>query len=293
MTAGDGTLPYCHKEHTMSRLPLKQRKQARRQLKNKEKKRYEAQRRHDRRLQSTGLPFPVESWDEDRTPFRSLLYLDAATYHPRPLFDIPPCDSDGNGPYLVSPSGHFAYRNRVLLANTGLALSDGDRVGIVIWNGDVVIPMLLDMHIEQITGNNMPDSLPQDVRATRGAVWMSLTPMEMMTQRSGVRAASGTVVVGGLGIGWFVRKVCEKPEVEKVIVVEYSQDLLEWYGSDLCSSYKKVSDVICGDVYDQIGKHGDAKYLLDIWPTYNGVRHDPQFKAAKRQLGDRLWGWGE
>ena len=220
-------------------------------------------------------------WDEDRTPFRSLLYLDATTYHPTLLFDIPPCTTDKNGPYLVSPGGHFAYRNRVLPANTGLPLMSGDRVGMVIWNQDIVIPMLLDMHEEHGTGNAMPESLSEEVRTKRGAVWMSLTPMEMMTQRSGVQAASGTVIVGGLGMGWFLRKVCEKPEVEKVIVVEYSRDLLDWYGSDLCSKYDKVTEVICGDVYDQIGKHNGAQYLLDIWPNYYDVQHDRRFQSSE------------
>ncbi len=42
-------------------------------------------------------------------------------------------------------------------------------------------------------------------RVQLGAIWMSLTPMEMMTQRSGVQAARGTVVIGGLGLGWLLR----------------------------------------------------------------------------------------
>jgi hypothetical protein len=275
----------------MSRHAIKQRKQTKRELKNKEQ--YEA-RRNRRSLLSRAVAFvSVEPWDEDRTPFRPFLNLDASTYRPQPLFDIPPCTPNWKGPCLVSPGEDFAYRNRILPANTGLTICQGNRYGIVMWNGDVAIPMLQDMHIEHTTGNKMADSLSPKVRAERGAVWMSLTPMEMISQRSGIQAASGTVVVGGLGMGWFVRKVCEKPEVEKVIVVEYSQDLLDWYGYDLCSKHSKVSDVICGDVYDQIGRHGNAKYLLDIWPNYFDAQEDPQFQKAKRELGDRLWGWGE
>jgi hypothetical protein len=274
----------------MSKLALKQRKQKNRELKNKEKRRYEA--RRNRRLDIAAM-ISIERWDEDRTPFRSLLCLDAATYRPQPLFDVSPCNSDAKGPHLISPGGHFAYRNRILPGYATLEMYQGNRKGIVVWNGDVVIPMLLDMHVGDFAGEDMSDSLPQIARAERGAVWMSLTPMEMISQRSGVQAASGTVVVGGLGMGWFLRKVCEKPEVEKVIVVEQSQDLLDWYGYDICSKQNKVADVICGDVYDQIGKHGDAKYLLDIWLNYFDVRKDERFKQAKSELGDHLWGWGE
>jgi len=122
---------------------------------------------------------------------------------------------------------------------------------------------------------------------------MSMTPAEMLTQRSGVQAAEGTVVLGGLGLGWLLRKVCEKPSVERVIVVEKSQELLDWYWTDLCKRYGKVSDVICDDVYNQIGKHGaKVKYLLDIWLRFGQARRDSRFKALKRKLKKRLWGWG-
>lgn len=122
---------------------------------------------------------------------------------------------------------------------------------------------------------------------------MSMTPMEMLTQRSGVQAAQGTVVIGGLGLGWLLRKVCEKPSVEHVVVVEKSQELLDWYGTGLCRRYAKVSDVICDDVYNQIGKHGhDVKYLLDIWSLYGDARRDRRFRALKRKFKKRLWGWG-
>jgi spermidine synthase len=78
---------------------------------------------------------------------------------------------------------------------------------------------------------------------------MSLTPTEVMTQRGGVRAARGAVLIGGLGLGWLLRKVCETPEVEKVIVVEISREVLEWYGYGPCARYHKVAEVICDDVF--------------------------------------------
>ena len=122
---------------------------------------------------------------------------------------------------------------------------------------------------------------------------MSLTPSEMLTQRPGIQKANGTVVIGGLGLGWLLRKVCEKHSVERVIVVEISRELLNWYGYDLCKRYPKVSDVICDDIYNQIGKHGGKTiYLLDIWFLYCDARKDQRLLAAKRKLKKRLWAWG-
>jgi hypothetical protein len=95
--------------------------------------------------------------------------------------------------------------------------------GLVLWDGDITLPSLIDMHIDRKAGTAFPDCLSEKERVRRGAVWMSLTPNEMLSQRSGIQKASGKVLIGGLGLGWFLRKVCAKPMVEEVIVVEKSR----------------------------------------------------------------------
>jgi hypothetical protein len=91
---------------------------------------------------------PPEHWDEDETPMRSLLHLEASTYRVDKLFDLPPAKVDCfTENYVVSPGGHFAYRNRTLLGGMPLRLFGKDRA-MVVWNGDVVIPMLLDMTVD-------------------------------------------------------------------------------------------------------------------------------------------------
>ena len=235
----------------------------------------------------------AELWDEDTTPFRPILYLDADCYEVEQLFRVPAAHpQDGNLDYVLSPRKNFCYRNVLHPETCILALNSNGRKGIAFWNGSVVIPALSDMNIQAKHGESFPDFVPEQTRTIWGATWMSLTPNEMLTQRSGVQAAEGTVVVGGLGLGWFLRKVCEKDSVQKVILVEKSRELLDWYGYELCKKCVKVSDVVCDDVYNQIGKHGNAKYLLDIWPIYDGARQDTRFRAAKKRLGKRLWAWG-
>ena len=117
--------------------------------------------------------------------------------------------------------------------------------------------------------------------------------MEMMSQRSAVKMASHTVVIGGLGLGWLLRKVCEKPEVDRVIVVEKSQELLDWCGYQMCGRFEKVEQVICDDIYRQLGKHGlDARYLLDIWHLFAGAANDYRLSPWRRKLKRRVWAWG-
>lgn len=235
----------------------------------------------------------AEHWDEDTTPFRPILYLHASSYQVERLFPVPTARPErGNTDYVLSPRKNFAYRNVLHQDNQIMPLNVNGRKGFAFWTGDVLIPALIDMNIEAEDGSRFFDFVPEQARSVSGATWMSLTPNEMLTQRSGVQKAEGTVVVGGLGLGWFLRKLCKKESVEKVILVEKSQELLDWYGHDLCKRYGKVTEIVCDDVYNQIGKHGSAKYLLDIWPIYQGARQDSRYRTAKRKLGKRLWAWG-
>ncbi len=216
----------------------------------------------------------AEVWDEDKTGFKSQLLLKADSFRLKPLFNTVPSTIWYSG--IMSPGGGYLYANRILPAGQRLKLSLSPRQeGTVEFDGDVVIPTLFDLK-EQIPNP-----------------WMSLTPQEMITQRPGINRASGTVMVGGLGLGWFLRKVHDRNEVERVILVDRCQELLDWYGYELCRRLPKVTDVICGDVYDQIGRYGaKTKYLLDIWKGYAECLLDERFRWHKRRY-KHVWGWGE
>lgn len=237
--------------------------------------------------------FHLEKWDEDRTQWKQNLFLDSDTFKQTPLFDLPTaqmghfCEN-----YLVSPNGSYAYQNRVLPKARPLEIH-GIENGVVVFNGDVTIPTLIDLTVDARNGLPFLQDTLLANRVEWGAVWMSLTPSEMLTQRPGILKAYGTVVIGGLGLGWFLKRVCEREFVKRVIVVERSQELLDWYGYDLCKRFPKVSDVICDDVFNQIGKHGErAVYLLDIWLLFIDAVQDERVRAARKELKHRLWVWG-
>jgi len=238
--------------------------------------------------------FPIaENWDEDATLAKANLNLAASSFIVEPIFNTSAAHLDeitDEGKYTISPNGNFGYQNRVLSFGESLSLHG---LGECRFDDDVSLPMLIDLK-RDVQGSWFPDKVSAPERVYFGNIWMSLTPNEMISQRPGIQAANGTVLIGGLGLGWFLRKVCEKDSVERVIVVEQSKELLDWYGHSLCRRFPKVCDVVCGDVYHHLGRHGeDTIHLLDIWPTQNAVLHDPLFRSAKQRLGSRLWGWGE
>lgn len=216
-------------------------------------------------------------WNEDKTRFQEVLILQGETYQPSLLFDVPPINAAPNrtpdNHIVYSPNRRFGYMNRLLRRGRGLPVYQNHREGIVLWSTDVVIPVLFD-------------GLTRDV-------WMSLTPMEILSEREGLSLAKGTVLIGGLGLGHFLQKVCAKQTVERVILVEQSQELLDWYGTRLCREQPKVTDVICGDVYEVLPKFGpETRCLLDIWPQYGDAAADARFQAEKQRF-KHLWGWGD
>lgn len=233
-------------------------------------------------------PDSWEDWDEDKTVPKPLLMLHGATYNPPRLFDVEPC-VDRGGNYIASPGGHFAYVNRI--TPPGLALALFYRHYQVVFDAECVVPTLIDLRIDD-HGINFPSGMTVAERAARGAVWMSLTPGEMISQREGIRRARNKVIIGGLGLGWLFQKVAAKKEVFEVIVVEKSKELLDWYGEKLCGRSSKAS-LIWGDVWKEIGRHGPGyQYLLDVWMGWGNAEHDPKLKSAKRRVGAKHLGLG-
>jgi hypothetical protein len=243
--------------------------------------------RYFKNLVETRIP---EAWNEDTTKFADLLFIDGKTFTPYQFFVTDPVPAgrtpkDHQG--VWSKDGHFFLFNRSWPSGVPLRLMQNRRRGYVWFTTEVCFPVLVD-------ASDTPRQIP---RCNADDVWMSLTPMEVLTQRKAVQLAKGKVLVGGIGLGWLLRKVCEKKSVTEVIVVEKNQSLLDWIGGILVDRnldvIHKVTEWICDDVYNQVGKHGDETlHLLDIWKSYGGCDH--KFDQLKKTLPPgKLWGWGD
>ncbi len=225
-------------------------------------------------------------WDEERTRFQSDLLIRGETFRAPRVFDVPASPVQRQIPHLEGhrvSSGGFHYYDVLVPAAQAVTIAQGRRSGHCWFTSEVTVPVLAQGFPGDRIGTDGP-----------GRVWMSYTPMEILTQRSGVRAARGTVLVGGLGMGWFLRRVCSKRSVRRVIVVEKEVEIMDWIGPRIRALWpelKKVTDWLTGDVYDEIGKHGtDPVYLLDIWRTYRA--YDRRFELLRSRIR-HLWGWGQ
>ncbi len=133
------------------------------------------------------------------------------------------------------------------------------------------------------------------VLCTALQTWMSITPMEMFTQRPGLRYAHGKVLIGGLGLGWFTHYVCLRKQAKEVVVVEKDRDLIEHFGQKLKAMHPKLS-IEQGDAYDFLEENSCLfdSYLFDIWAGLGESEYDRRWTYFLENLeeGKRWWGWG-
>lgn len=251
-------------------------------------KRFQQQRAEQRlRFEKDSL----QDWDEDKTKFAKQLALRASSYSPARLFPSEPITHaqirDGKKAHClrVSPKNSMIYANAVLTARTPLDLYQGDKRGEVWFDDEVAIPTLYSGGVGKGS-------------ASVRDVWMSVTPAEALSQRQGIRLAVGKVVLGGLGLGWSLEKILAKPSVKEVLVVEINQDIMDWYGADMCArlsdKYKKPVTFRVDDALAHLGKHGtDTRYIYDVWadyPNYIGFL-SKEWRAAIAAT-KHFWGWG-
>lgn len=99
-----------------------------------------------------------------------------------------------------------------------------------------------------------------------GVLMMSDTRMEQNSNYDVLRHANGKVLISGLGLGMITVPICEKEEVESVLIIEKSQDVIDLIGPRI--AHPKLT-IVCADIFEwqpPKGEKWDTIYH-DIWPT--------------------------
>jgi len=97
----------------------------------------------------------------------------------------------------------------------------------------------------------------------KGQLMMSDTRMEKVTNYEFLSAASGDVLIAGLGIGMVLRPLLQDPKVTSITVVEKYQDVI-----DLVKVDSPKLNIICADIFDWKPAKGTKYHTIyfDIWP---------------------------
>ncbi|MCP6727390.1 MAG: hypothetical protein KJI69_05275 [Patescibacteria group bacterium] len=92
---------------------------------------------------------------------------------------------------------------------------------------------------------------------------MSDTPMELDTNDNFVKAAFGSVLIGGLGLGLILMAIQSKKEVKSILVYEKEKEIIDLIEKRLPLN-KKVT-ILNENIYDVAPKAGFDTIYFDIW----------------------------
>lgn len=103
-----------------------------------------------------------------------------------------------------------------------------------------------------------------------GREWMTVTPSEINTMMSDVRAAFGKVAVFGLGLGYYAFMVSQKENVSEVVVIEREADVISLFREFILPQFPHVEKIriVEADAYafaHSMGGQGFDCAYVDIW----------------------------
>lgn len=180
---------------------------------------------------------------------------------------------------VLSPEGNWMYCVKQCLRGETLTTMCGSKRGTVMFDGPVRIPCLFTRTPNGSRWNDAP--------------FMSLTPLEFLTLRGGTRLAKGRVVIAGLGLGHQLIEVSKRPQVKELILVEKSQELVDFILPKIEPHLaKKLDQVIVGNAYEELPKLRANVALVDIFENYGGNSYE-QRRLRESCLGiEHIWCWG-
>lgn len=95
-----------------------------------------------------------------------------------------------------------------------------------------------------------------------GEILMTNTQLEIRTHEEAIKQSKGNILVAGLGLGMFLTAIKNKKDVDKIIVVEKSKEVIEMIGKYY--NDRKI-EIINEDIFNF---NTDMKFdliWLDIW----------------------------
>ena len=132
-----------------------------------------------------------------------------------------------------------------------------------------------------------------------GETWMALTPVEFESQQIGIRAASGNVLVCGLGLGWAAAATAARPSVERVTVVERDPEvvaLVEALGvfDQISGAARAKLRIVEADAFDFAPEPPVDLLMPDIWrPMVSDGRVDEVRRLQAAASARSVYFWGQ
>lgn len=135
-----------------------------------------------------------------------------------------------------------------------------------------------------------------------GAVMMSDTPMERVTNYPLLRQAHGNVLLIGAGLGMLLRAILDDVHTDSVTLVDNKERLLRWVNNGLPQEHRSKITMHHGDAFSPEYMRGRFNsILIDIWPSIS-ISNMPEMHKLRemhrkylttRDKFARVMCWGE
>lgn len=125
-----------------------------------------------------------------------------------------------------------------------------------------------------------------DAKDGKRKVMMSNTPMEVSTNREAYNAATGDVLINGLGMGMLLEAILHKPGVRSVRVIEREQEVIDLVGPHFTDPRVQIIKADAMEYQPNKGEHFDYAWH-DIWPRI-GTENLPEMAILGRRYNKRV-----
>ena len=125
-------------------------------------------------------------------------------------------------------------------------------------------------------------------------------PTEMSTMRDGIERAAGSVLVLGLGIGYFPFMALEKPNVKHVTVVEKDRRIIKLFEENILPQFPRKDDItiVCEDPFKYLDSLKDGAFdfcYVDFWHgPHDGcsqLNNFPKYENGFKHISFCYWLW--
>jgi len=102
-----------------------------------------------------------------------------------------------------------------------------------------------------------------------GGTWMTDLPIEQEQHDLALEPVYGSVLVGGLGVGYAANTLAARDDVDRVVVVELSSDVVKLVKPHIIDPHGKV-EVLNVDLFDYLKRDIDEEFdyaFFDIWQS--------------------------
>jgi hypothetical protein len=128
--------------------------------------------------------------------------------------------------------------------------------------------------------------------------WVSVCPSEIFSMEKDVPAATGRVLVLGLGLGYYPFRVAQNEEVESITIVEKSPEIIKLFQENLLPQFpnKEKIRVVEEDAFRFLSETENGEYdfcYADIWEGWvDGAACYEKILPHEKRLTDcrfRYW----